>query len=111
MKPTLYFGANRDTPVRACLCQVRRLPHVVKVVVYGSYAKKTNRTDSDLDVAVFFDLPESAMLECYRTLVRICRIPEMDIQIQAFPAAELTSPCGIIEEILTFGIEWPEKTD
>ena len=77
--------------------------------MYGSYAKGTNRDDSDLDVAVFFDLPEDRMLECYHRLVPLCRIPEMDIQVQAFPAAELSSPCGIFEEILRYGIEWTEE--
>lgn len=49
------------------------------------------------------------MLECYHRLVPLCRIPEMDIQVQAFPAAELSSRCGIFEEILRYGIEWTEE--
>ena len=104
-KDDLYFGDAANKPVWACLHQMFTLPKVVKVVVYGSYAKGTNRYDSDVDVAVFFDLPEADMLACYRELVRICRIPECDIQVQAFPASELASPCGIIEEIVTYGIE------
>lgn len=102
----IAFESAADKIIRSCLRQIHDLPNVEKVVVYGSYAKGTNRDDSDVDVAVFFSLPEEEMLDCYRRLVKICNIPDADIQVQAFPVTELIDPCGIIEEIVTFGVEF-----
>ncbi len=96
---------NPDTERKICDClrQVADISSVEKIIIFGSRAKGSSREDSDLDVAVFFNLDESKMLECYRKLVRICSIPDVDIQIQAFSASELENPCGIIEEIVKYG--------
>lgn len=105
-KSKIAFEAAADKRIRSCLRQIHEMPDVQKVVVYGSYAKGTNRDDSDVDVAVFFSLPQEKMLECYKQLVKICNIPDADIQVQAFPCSELSDPCGIIEEIVTYGVEF-----
>jgi len=38
-------------------------------------------------------------------LARICANTQVDIQVQPFHAYELLQPCGIIEEVVTYGIE------
>ncbi|MEG1547256.1 MAG: nucleotidyltransferase domain-containing protein [Clostridia bacterium] len=81
------------------------LPGVSRIILFGSCAKGTQTRESDVDLAVFFSLDKHCLLDEYRQLVRICSSSDMDIQIQAFNEAELDDPCGIIEEILAFGIE------
>ncbi len=87
------------------LDRIARLSGVDRVVLYGSYAKGTQSDESDLDLAVFFDSTKPCLLDEYRALNKICVNAELDIQVQAFHAFELLEPCGIIEEIDTFGIE------
>ena len=83
------------------------LPGVSRVILYGSYAKGTQTRESDVDLAVFFDLEKDCLLDEYRKLVHICANPELDVQVQAFHDYELRDPCGIIEEIVAFGREMP----
>ena len=101
----LAFESAADAPIKECLRQIHTLNGVNKVYLYGSYAKGTNRSDSDIDLAVFYDLPEKEMLESYRELAKICTLPEADIQVQAFSLCELADPCGIFEEIINYGEE------
>ncbi len=86
--------------------KVARLPNARRMLLYGSYAKGTNTECSDVDLAVFFSDGDN-LLERYRQLVKICRFFPWDIQIQAFCEDELIKPCGIVEEIVMFGIEVP----
>lgn len=81
-------------------------PEVVKVYVFGSYAKGTQNSESDIDVAVFLETPDSCLLRQYRALARLCLNAEVEIQVQTFRASELTEPCGIVEEIVAFGYEY-----
>lgn len=101
----MFNNLKPDTERKICDClrKVADLSSVEKIYIFGSHAKGNPTNESDLDIAVFFSLDESKMLECYRKLVHICCIPEVDIQIQAFPAGELINPCGIIEEIIKYG--------
>ncbi len=97
------FKPDTEKKITDCLRKITYIPSVEKIIIFGSRAKGNAREDSDVDIAVFFNLEESKMLECYRKLVHICAIPEADIQIQAFPVSELVNPCGIIEEIVKYG--------
>jgi predicted nucleotidyltransferase len=85
---------------------IKSLRGVEKIIIFGSYAKGTSEPSSDIDVAVFFNTGEYILLEQFRTLARICACPEIDIQVQAFPASVLNDPCGIIEEIIKYGEEY-----
>ncbi|MDO4582334.1 MAG: nucleotidyltransferase domain-containing protein [Bacillota bacterium] len=85
--------------------QIHMLPNVNKVILYGSYAKGLATKDSDVDLAVFFDEDKEFFLEEYRALVKLCSDEKRDYQVQAFSALELQEPCGIIEEIVRYGVE------
>lgn len=87
-----------------CL-QIFKLPGAEKVVLFGSYAKGEANRESDIDLAVFFSEKQDCLLEEYRQLARICANPIVDIQAQPFHAEELHAPCGIIDEVVTYGIE------
>ena len=90
----------------AGICEkISMLPDVERIVLFGSYAKGSAEPDSDVDLAVFFHVQDKCLLAQYRALCRICANPELDIQAQPFHAYELLQPCGIIEEIVTYGVE------
>jgi tRNA nucleotidyltransferase (CCA-adding enzyme) len=99
----LRFPPLQSAEIERRLARITELDGVVCIIVYGSCAKGTARPDSDVDVAVFFRSGVS-LLERYHALVRICCCPEADIQPQAFYAEELNDPCGIIEEIVRYGV-------
>ena len=88
------------------ICQkIDALSNVSKIVLFGSYAKRCAESESDIDLAVFFNSSDARLLRQYRELARICVNPEIDIQVQPFHTFELATPCGIIEEIEAYGLE------
>lgn len=96
----------RHADVMAGVCgKISKLPGAERIVLFGSYAKGTAEAESDVDLAVFFRTEEDCLIAQYRALTRICSNPELDIQAQPFHTYELLQPCGIIEEVVTYGIE------
>ncbi|MGI6151539.1 MAG: nucleotidyltransferase family protein [Christensenellales bacterium] len=87
--------------------EISRIPGVAKIMLFGSYAKGTQTPESDIDIAVFFDLDKTCFLNEYRALSKLCCSFTQDVQIQAFGLYELDDPSGIVEEIVAFGIELP----
>lgn len=94
--------------LRYCAERIYALPGVERAMLFGSYAKGTARADSDIDLAVFFSTVKSCLLDEYRALVRICSKTGLDIQVQVFDVCELSEPCGIVEEIVRYGVELEE---
>lgn len=99
-----------DPAVRALIgrlsAPIAALAGAQTLVLYGSYAKGTQSVQSDVDLAVFFSTANTLpLLAEYRSLARICATSEFDVQVQAFSAGELESPCGIVEEIVRYGVE------
>lgn len=103
------FPQHADRMAEVCE-NIWRLPGVERVVLFGSYAKGSAEPNSDVDLAVFFQEQDKCLLPQYRALCRICANPELDIQAQPFHAYELLQPCGIIEEIVTYGVELRVRT-
>lgn len=98
------FG--RHAGVLSDICRrIAALPGVESIVLYGSYAKGQAGSESDIDLAVFFDTQDECLIDRYRELARICANPQVDVQVQPFHTYELIRPCGIMEEVVTYGIE------
>ena len=98
------FGGHA-AQMRGICREIVALSNVNKIVLFGSYAKRCAGSESDIDLAVFFDTSDARLLRQYRELARICVNPEIDIQVQPFHTYELATPCGIIEEIEAYGLE------
>lgn len=97
---------SRSKAILMDVCaRIYRLPNVGKIILFGSYAKGDFSSESDMDLAVFFDTDRDCLLDEYRMVARICGNSEIDIQAQVFRLSELEEPCGIIEEIVTYGVE------
>lgn len=86
---------------------ISKMPGVAKIILFGSYAKGTQTPESDIDIAVFFDLDKTCFLSEYRALSKLCCSYTEDVQVQVFGVSELDDPSGIIEEIVACGVELP----
>ncbi len=102
--PAHYPSGKVGQILHAAVSRIVTLPDVRCIILYGSYAKGTQTDTSDVDLAVFFNTERTMLLPEYRALTRLCRSAEVDIQVQAFSAAELAEPCGIIREIVDYGV-------
>ena len=97
------FTSEQKAKLDKIVTSIHQLPQVSMVMLYGSYAKGEANKTSDVDLAVFFEKEPDDLLEEYRALVQICSDPQTDYQVQAFSNSELIDPCGIVEEVLSFG--------
>ena len=102
--PEHYPSGRVGRVLDAAVSGIAALPDVRCIILYGSYAKGTQTEASDVDLAVFFDTERTMLLPEYRVLTRLCRSAEVDIQAQAFAAVELAEPCGIVGEIVHYGM-------
>ncbi len=85
---------------------ISQVPGVAKIVLSARMPRHPN-PESDIDIAVFFDLDKTCFLNEYRVLSKICCSFSEDVQVQAFGLYELDDPSGIVEEIVAFGVELP----
>lgn len=79
---------------------------IEKVILFGSYAKGTQRKDSDIDLAIIS--PDFKEEECIKNMtLLLCKanLLKVDIQTIPFSIEEYNEPKGIMEEILNTGIE------
>ncbi|MDO4573149.1 MAG: nucleotidyltransferase domain-containing protein [Clostridia bacterium] len=100
-----YASGKRGRILRDVVRKLQALPGLERIFLFGSYARGTQSEASDLDLALFFRDAKPCLLEEYRMAADICRNAELDIQAQVFHSAELEEPCGIVEEVLAYGIE------
>jgi uncharacterized protein len=90
-KVTLYAGIVRQTmPVK-------------KIILYGSYARETERKDSDIDIAVIVDRIDGDFLELSARLFELVR--GIDVRIEPVLLNENLDKSGFIESILKYGRE------
>ena len=97
----------KESVKRFSECISKHLP-VRKVLLYGSYAKGSARTDSDIDVAVFLDCTDhSERLELAAKLFHFAGDIDVEIEPKCFFWDEYNNcPQGsILSEILNTAIE------
>lgn len=74
-----------------------------KVYLFGSYAKETNRTDSDIDVAVVVDHLEGDYFAIAPLLWKLRR--QIDDRIEPILIEKGKDHGGFLSEIKKYGIE------
>lgn len=77
-----------------------------KVYLFGSYAKETNREDSDLDVAIIVNNLEGDYFYITPLIWRLRR--QIDDRIEPIIIEKGNDRGGFIEEIQRYGIEITE---
>ncbi|MCD5414081.1 MAG: nucleotidyltransferase domain-containing protein [Clostridiales bacterium] len=81
---------------------------IKKVIVFGSYAKDSFRSDSDIDIAVFSDYFNTmSRVDGIMYLLMEASDYDIDIEPQAFTVYDYNNPLGIVEEIIKTGVELP----
>jgi predicted nucleotidyltransferase len=91
------------------VADVRRLMPIDKVYLYGSYAKGTQREDSDIDVCFFSAAFESKRRwDVLTELFCLKSKYDQDVLIEpnAFPTTELHNDNPFVKEVLRTGVEW-----
>lgn len=72
-----------------------------KVVLYGSYAKGTNHSNSDIDIAVIVNEVEGSFLDKEARLYKIRR--SIDSSIEPILLESSKDNSGFLEHILSYG--------
>ena len=72
-----------------------------KIVLYGSYAKGTNHSESDIDVAVIVSEVEGTFLDKEARLYKIRR--NFDINIEPILLESNNDRSGFLDHILSYG--------
>ncbi|GHU49177.1 hypothetical protein FACS1894200_07560 [Spirochaetia bacterium] len=88
---------------------VRKVMPIDKVYLYGSYAKGTQREDSDVDICFFSGAFETRRrVDVLTELFHITRKYNTRIAIEpnAFPTSELENDNPFVKEILRTGEEF-----
>ena len=73
----------------------------LKIVLFGSYAKGTNKEESDIDVAVIVEKIDGSFLEKEAGLYKIRRNIDENIEPVLFEAGSDKS--GFLDSILSYG--------
>ena len=76
---------------------------VSRLYLFGSYAKGTQRKDSDIDLAVFWDTDEIDTIDDGLRLLRLTRSIDLRIEPHAFSRRDLENPDPFVKEILETG--------
>ncbi|MEW6701830.1 MAG: nucleotidyltransferase domain-containing protein [Bacteroidota bacterium] len=80
--------ANKEFPIQ-------------KVILYGSYAKKTQRKESDIDVAVILHDYDGDILKANGKLFALAR--DIDVRIEPIILEMKYDKSGFIESIIKYG--------
>lgn len=75
---------------------------VKRVILYGSFARGTQRPDSDIDVAVVLSTPPEDFLKAETELFRLCR--DIDLRLEPVIVDEEHDPSGFYQDILRHGM-------
>ncbi|TAL35311.1 MAG: nucleotidyltransferase domain-containing protein [Spirochaetes bacterium] len=76
---------------------------VKKIILYGSYARETERKASDIDIAVIVDRIDRNFLELSARLFELVR--GIDVRIEPVLLDENLDKSGFIKSILKYGGE------
>ncbi len=80
---------------------VREQMPVSMIVLYGSYAKGTERKDSDIDIAVVVDELQGDFLDVNARLFSLCR--KVDTSIEPKLIVRNNNRSGFLNSILKYG--------
>lgn len=85
-----YPTQRRGGSLAYAVGQIKDIPGVSRVILFGAYAGGACADDNDIDIAVFYDTNKNGMYEEYRRLAKICQHTALDIQMAVFIHAAKT---------------------
>jgi uncharacterized protein len=75
---------------------------VKRVILFGSFARGTQRPDSDIDVAVILKKSPADFLDAETQLFTLCR--NIDLRIEPKIVEDENDPSGFYEDISRYGL-------
>ncbi len=79
---------------------------IEKVFIFGSYAKGSPHSNSDIDIAIFSDyFKNMSRIDSLYFLLLNAVDYEIDLEPQGFTMDEYNMPVGLVSEIVNTGIE------
>ncbi|GHV82999.1 hypothetical protein AGMMS50212_03390 [Spirochaetia bacterium] len=88
--------------------EVKTVYPLDKVVLYGSYAKGTADSDSDVDICFFSkSFEKMRRVDAIAELLHIAGKYDIWIEPNAFPTSELSNDNPFVKEVLRTGQEIP----
>jgi predicted nucleotidyltransferase len=89
------------------ITEVRKIMHIDKVYLYGSYAKGTYDDASDVDICFFSNQFENRRTVDILTelLMPTLKFPQVYIEPKAFPTSEINNDNPFVKEVLRTGYE------
>jgi predicted nucleotidyltransferase len=95
-----------DKIVADYIARVGKVLPVERAILFGSHAKGKADANSDIDIAVISKAFDSMpRVESFVLLMREARPLKADLQPLPFTPIDLEEPLGILEEILSTGVE------
>ncbi len=89
---------------------VKKVFKVKMVILYGSYIRKKQRKDSDIDIAIFIDKIKGDFLQSEANLYKISLEVDTKLEPNLYEINDIKNDNGFIEEILKTGkIIYKEK--
>ena len=88
--------------------QVRNKYNVEKAILFGSYAKGTNKVDSDIDLAIIIKHSVD-LLETQIDLLNLRSDDDLMIEPHLFLLSDFQKNAPLSNEIKTYGIEIPNS--
>ena len=73
-----------------------------RVILFGSFARGTQRPDSDIDVAVVLESQPADFLDAETELFKLCR--DIDLRIEPVIVEDESDPSGFYEDISRYGM-------
>lgn len=83
---------------------LRKEININSIFLYGSYAKGTDRVDSDIDIAVVGNDFTGDIIEDTLKLMKIRRKVDLRIEPHPFKSSEFNASNPFVREILSTGI-------
>ena len=83
---------------------VGRIYHIENVILFGSYAKGTNRVDSDIDLAIIFKSVDD-IIDMQIELMKMRTDDDLLIEPHPFSLSNFQTSNPVVSEILKYGIE------
>ena len=84
-------------------------PHLVQVILYGSYARGDYRDNSDVDVMILVDLPEDKIKKIENDVYDIAFEIEMDTGIDISPVIKSNAQYEYWADVLPYYIHVREE--
>jgi predicted nucleotidyltransferase len=92
-----------DVLERYCQELIRVKLPIAGIYLFGSYAKGTQKEQSDIDIAIFWDKDTLNRLEADVQLLKLTRNIDLRIEPHSFCREDVIDPDPFVKEILAHG--------